>query len=316
MRFKGLDLNLLVAFDALMSQQSVTAAACTVNLSQPAMSSALARLRTYFNDELFTMQGRRFLPTPRAKALGPAVRDVLIRIQFSIISYEMFNPGHVQATFQSRCVRFMTLVFFEKVVERVEREAPTVGFELLAPADEPNELLGRGEIDLLILPEQFRSYGHPHARLFDETLVCVGCAMNKHLSQQLSLEKYLSMGHVAAKLGSTQKPTIEEWLLVEYGLKRRIEVVAPGVSLIPPLLSGTERIATIPLRLGCHFAEIIPLGIVEFPVALGAFTMVVQWPALHNRDQASIWMKEILLQEAGRMGAPTYARGLPRPGSV
>ncbi|MCG5487415.1 MAG: LysR family transcriptional regulator, partial [Sinorhizobium meliloti] len=272
MRFKGLDLNLLVALDALMSQQSVTAAARSINLSQPAMSSALARLRTYFGDELFTMQGRKFLPTPRAKALAPAVRDVLLHIQFSIISCDMFNPAMSERRFRIIVSDFVTLVFFEKVVERVVREAPAVGFELLAPDDEPNELLGRGEIDFLILPEQFMSNAHPQARLFDETLVCVGCAMNRQLSQQLSLEKYLSMGHVVAKFGRALKPSIEEWLLVERGLKRRVEVVAPGFSLIPPLLSGTERIATIPLRLACHFAKIIPLRIVELPLALPAFT--------------------------------------------
>ncbi|WP_416068525.1 LysR family transcriptional regulator (plasmid) [Rhizobium sp. YTUHZ045] len=316
MRFKGLDLNLLVAFDALMSQQSVTAAARSINLSQPAMSSALARLRTYFGDELFTMQGRKFLPTPRAKALAPAVRDVLLHIQFSIISCDVFNPAMSERRFRIIVSDFVTLVFFEKVVERVAREAPAVGFELLAPADEPNELLRRGEIDFLILPEQFMSNAHPQARLFEETLVCVGCAMNKQLSQQLSPEKYLSMGHVVAKFGPALKPSIEEWLLVEHGLKRRIEVVAPGFSLIPPLLSGTERIATIPLRLACHFAKLIPLRIVELPLALPAFTMAVQWPARRNRDQASIWMQEILLQEAGRMAALTNASGRPGPSGV
>ncbi|OHV79363.1 LysR family transcriptional regulator [Ensifer sp. LCM 4579] len=301
MRYKGLDLNLLVAFDALTTKRSVTEAARSITLSQPAMSSALRRLRAYFGDELFTMRDRELIPTPRAEALAPAVRDALLHIQFSIISWDTFNPAISQRRFRIILSDFMTHVFFEKVVERVAREAPAVGFELLSPDDDPDELLRRGAIDFLILPELFMSNVYPQAALFDETLVCVGCPTNQQLPQQLSFERYMSMGHVAAKFGSALAPSIEESLLLRHDIEKRIEVVAPAFSLIPPLLSGTHRIATIPLRLARHFAKTMPLRIVELPLPVPAFTMAVQWPTLHDRDQASIWMREILLQEAARI---------------
>ncbi|MDK1389246.1 LysR family transcriptional regulator [Sinorhizobium sp. 8-89] len=301
MRFKGLDLNLLVALDALMTERKLTAAARSINLSQPAMSAAIARLRTYFSDELFTMQGRELIPTPRAEALAPAVRDALLQIQLSIIAWEPFSPTQSERRFRIVLSDFMTLVFFDKVVGRVAREAPAVSFELLSLDDEPDELLRRGDVDFLILPEQFMSNGHPRAKLLVETLVCVGCPTNQQLSGQLSFEKYMSMGHIAVKFGRTLKPTIEEWLLLEYGLKRRIEVAVPGFSMIPPLLPGTDRIATMPSRLVKHFAKTIPLQIVDLPVPLPAFTIAVQWPALHNGDPASLWMRQMLLQEAARI---------------
>ncbi|MBB4189055.1 LysR family nod box-dependent transcriptional activator [Sinorhizobium terangae] len=305
MRFKGLDLNLLVALDALMTERKLTAAARSINLSQPAMSAAIARLRTYFGDELFTMQGRELIPTPRAEALAPAVRDVLRHIQFSIISWDMFNPAASQRRFRIILSDFMTLVFFEKVVERVAREAPGVGFELLSLDDDPNEPLRRGELDFLIMPELYMSNEHPKADLFEERFVCVGCPKNQQLMRPLSFETYMSMGHVAGTFGWTLKPSLEEWLLLEHRLKRRVEVAAPGFSLLPSLLSGTERIATIPLRLALHLAKTMPLRIVELPLPLPAFTEAVQWPALHNRDQASIWMREVLLQEAARFESPS-----------
>ncbi|MBB4188695.1 MULTISPECIES: LysR family transcriptional regulator [Sinorhizobium] len=313
MRFKGLDLNLLVALDALMTERSVTVAARSVKLSQPAMSSALARLRTYFGDELFTMQGRELIPTPRAEALAPAVRDALQHIQFSIISWDMFNPAASQRRFRIILSDFMLLVFFEKVVKRVAREAPGVGFELLFLDGDPNELLRRGELDFLIMPELYMSNEHPKAELFDETLVCVGCPENQQLTRQLSLEGYVSMGHVAGTFGWTLKPPIEESLLLEHRLQRRIEVAAPGFSSLPSLLSGTDRIATIPFRLARYFAKTMPLQIVELPLQIPAFTMAVQWPALHNKDQASIWMREILLQEAAPTAAPNSTAGSLEP---
>ncbi|WEX91464.1 LysR family transcriptional regulator (plasmid) [Sinorhizobium garamanticum] len=304
MRFKGLDLNLLVALDALMNKRSVTAAARSINLSQPAMSAAIARLRTYFGDELFKMQGRELIPTPRAEALAPTVRDALLHIQFSIISWDMFNPAQSKRRFRVILSDFMTLVFFERVVERVAREAPAVTFELLPLDGDPDELLLRGDIDFLILPDSFMPNAHPKAKLFDETLVCVGCPTNEKLSGQLCLEGFMSIGQVATKLGRSLMPSVEERLLLEYGFKRRVEVVVPGFSLIPPVLSGTNRIATMPLRLVKHFERMIPLQIIELPLPLPTFTQALQWPALHNRDQASIWLREILLQEASRMVAP------------
>ncbi|MCA6107983.1 transcriptional regulator NodD1 [Bradyrhizobium cenepequi] len=304
MRFKGLDLNLLVALDALMTERSLTAAARSINLSQPAMSAAVARLRAYFRDELFTMRGRELVPTPRAERLAAPIREALVHIQLSIISRDTFKPAKSNRRFRILLSDFMTLVFFRKIVDRVAREAPAVSFEFLPFVDEPDELLRRGEVDFLVLPELFMSSAHPKATLFEETLVCVGCPTNKQLSRQLTFEKYMSMGHVAARFGRALRPNIEEWFLLEHGLKRRIEVVVQGFTMIPPMLSGTERIATMPSRLAQHFAKTMPLRIVETPLPLPAFTEAIQWPALQNTDPASIWMRQILLQEASRMASP------------
>ncbi|ULJ74425.1 transcriptional regulator NodD2 [Rhizobium gallicum] len=303
MRFKGLDLNLLVALDALMTERNVTAAARSINLSQPAMSAAVSRLRAYFRDDLFTMAGREFIPTPRAEGLASAVREALLHIQLSIISWDPFNPAQSDRRFRIIVSDYVTLVFFEKVVERVAREAPAISFDFLPLADDFEELLRRGDVDFLVMPEIFMSK-HPHAALFEDRFVCVGCGTNKQLSEPLTFEQYMSMGHVAVKLGNTRKPTIEEWYLLEQGIERRIEVVVQGFSMIPHVLSGTNRIGTIPLRLAQHFAKTIPLQIVELPRPLPVLIEAVQWPALHNSHPATIWMREILLQEASRMVSP------------
>ncbi|MGY4568208.1 transcriptional regulator NodD1 [Bradyrhizobium sp. USDA 3256] len=314
MRFKGLDLNLLVALDALMTERNLTAAARKINLSQPAMSAAIARLRSYFRDELFTMRGRELVLTPGAEALAGPVREALLHIQLSIISRDAFDPAQSNRRFRVILSDFMTIVFFRRIVDRIAQEAPAVRFELLPFSDEPGELLRRGEVDFLILPELFMSSAHPKATLFDETLVCVGCRTNKQLSRPLTFEKYNSMGHVTAKFGRALRPNLEEWFLLEHGLKRRIEVIVQGFSLIPPILLDTSRIGTMPLRLARHFEKRMPLRIVEPPLPLPTFTEAVQWPAFHNTDPASIWMRRILLDEASNMASehrepPTRRRG-------
>ncbi|WP_331375513.1 transcriptional regulator NodD2 [Sinorhizobium chiapasense] len=313
MRFKGLDLNLLVALDALMAERNLTAAARSINLSQPAMSAAVARLRTYFRDELFTMAGREFIPTPRAEGLASAVREALLHIQLSIVSRQPFNPAQSDRCFRIILSDYVTLVFFEKIVERAAQEAPGVSFDCLPLADDFEELLRRGDIDFLIMPDVFMST-HPHTALFEDKFVCVGCRTNEQLSEPLTFERYMSMGHVAVKFGNMRRPTIEGWYLREHGLKRRVEVVVQGFSMIPPMLVGTERIGTVPLRLAQHFAKTMPLRIVELPLPLPPLTEAVQWPALHDSDPASLWMREMLFQEASRMGLPRAPEPLEAPG--
>ncbi len=139
MRFKGLDLNLLVALDALITHRNLTAAAHNINLSQPAMSAAVARLRDYFSDNLFVMRGREFVPTARAMELAGPVREALSHIQLSIISRDVFQPSKSKRRFRICLSDFMTLVYFKKVMKRVACEAPAVSFELFFPDDEPGD---------------------------------------------------------------------------------------------------------------------------------------------------------------------------------
>ena len=301
MRFNGLDLNLLVALNALMTERNLSAAARNINLSQPAMSAAVARLRDYFRDDLFVMRGRELVPTPFAESLAGPTREALLHIQLSITTRDAFDPTKSDRRFRIIVSDFMTIVFFRKIVERVAREAPGVSFELLPFDDQPDEPVRRGEIDFLIFPEIFMSQAHPKAKLFDEPLVCVGCRSNRQLSGKLTFEKYMAMGHVMAQFGRTRKPSVEEWLLLEHGIKRRIEVAVQSFSMIPQLLVGTKRIATMHRRLAQYFAKTMPLRIVKLPVPLPAFTEAIQWPALHNSDPASIWLRGIVLAEAKRM---------------
>ncbi|OKO73159.1 MULTISPECIES: LysR substrate-binding domain-containing protein [unclassified Bradyrhizobium] len=302
MRFNGLDLNLLVALDSLMTDRKLIAAARNINLSQPAMSAAIARLRAYFDDELFTMTGRTLVPTPRAESLATPVRNALLDIRLSIIAREVFNPAESTRRFRISLSDCATSLFFRQIVERAARDAPTVSFELLPLSEDHDELLRRGDIDFLIMPEPFMSSAHPKAPLFCERLVCAGCRTNNRLPRRLSFEKYMQLRQVAVRWALAHTSSIEEQFFLQHGIKQRIDIAVQSFCMIPPMLSGTDRIGVMPLRLVKHFEKTTPLRIVDLPSSLPVFTEAVQWPAFHNTDPASIWMREILLQESSRMG--------------
>ena len=298
MRFQGLDLNLLVALDALLTQRNQTIAARTVNLSQPAMSAALARLRDYFHDEILVLHGRRLVPTTLGEALVGPTREALQYIKMTLAAREAFDPATTTKQFRIVLSDFMAIVFFARVIDRVSKIAPRATFELLPFSDQPDDLLKRGEIDFLIFPDLYLSDAYPRSPMFGEQLVCVACRSNKKIGTSITLDQYKSMGHVAAQFGARREPAIEERLLFQHGVRRNIEVTVQSFSMIPHLVVGTQRIATMHSRLARHYARMLPLRILSLPLELGHFTEALQWPPLHQKDPASVWLRDLILSHA------------------
>ena len=294
----GVGLNLLVALDALLTERNLTAAARSVNLSQPAMSAALARLRRYFRDEIFTLQGRRMVPTAFGEALAAPTRDALLRIKMTLGTRHAFEPSISERRFRVVVSDFMTIIFFSQVIDRVRQIAPHVTFELLPFDDQPDELLRRGELDFLVFPEIYLSDAYPCAPLFEEHLVCVACASNNDIGEAISFSQYMASGHVAAQFGRSRRPAIEEWLMLEHGLKRRIEVAVQSFAMIPHMIVGTNRIATMHSRLAQHYSRTLPLRVLPLPLPLPGFVEALQWPALHHQDPGSLWLRNLIHQEA------------------
>ena len=161
MRFNKLDLNLLVALDHLLSLRSVSVAAARMNMTQPAMSNALLRLREYFDDDLLVKIGRRLELTPRAEALRDAVRDVLVRVEWTIATTADFNPAQSDRRFNVLVSDYTLATLAPKVLALCRRTGPTVGFNFLHQVDGPERLLDRGDVDLLIIPRSSARGGIP-----------------------------------------------------------------------------------------------------------------------------------------------------------
>jgi DNA-binding transcriptional LysR family regulator len=152
MNLNRLDLNLLVALDALLVERSITRAAERLHLSPSATSGALARL---------TQIGRRMVPTPLGESLQVAVRDCLLHVQATVEIKPEFDPTTSHHNFKIMMSDYVSTVLMPHVLQRIEREAPGVKIELLANYEEPWESLSRGEIDFLVLPKNFVRPDHP-----------------------------------------------------------------------------------------------------------------------------------------------------------
>jgi DNA-binding transcriptional LysR family regulator len=300
MRFGRLDLNLLVALDALLTEKSVSLAADRLCLSQSATSSALGRLRDYFEDELLVVKGRHMILTARAEELIEPVRAVLEQIRSTIAIAPPFDPATADRQVRIMASDYTTQVLLAEAIAEMAREAPFMRFEIQPMSTNPIESIERGYIDLLVTIDFAVSADHPSLLLFEDDYVVVGDPANPALQGEMTRERYFELGHVTARFGRAQMPAFDEWFTRRQKQQRRIEVVAPTFLSLPGLVVGTDRIATMHRRLAEQMFNQMSLVMRELPFQIPPIREVVQWHATNGNDRTLRWVVEQLERVASR----------------
>lgn len=289
------DLNLLVALDALLTERNVTRAGNRLNLSQSAMSGALARLRHYFRDELLVPVGRQMVLTPVAEGLVGPVRDILLQIRGTLGSKPSFDPSTATRHLSMAVSDYVTEILMADVLRTARCEAPNITFELRPVGRRAGEDLESGELDFLIAPEGYVVSSQPTEILFEDTYTCVIWAGNKTVGKTMTLEQYLELGHVVVNVAGNEPPSnYDEQFLRRSNFKRRVEVSVPTFSLAPQLVVGTDRVTTITTRLAAKCAEILPLRLLPMPIAMPPMVEMLQWHKVHEYDPAHHWFRGLL----------------------
>lgn len=300
MRFNKLDLNLLVALDALLSEGSITRAAERVHLSQSAMSNALGRLRDYFEDELMVQVGRQMELTPRAEVLREAVRDVLVRIDTSLAAQPEFDCSRSDREFKLFVSDYSMEVLIPHALSLASRQRSTVRFSLLPQTGHPSRALERGEADLLVIPKAYCSPEHPTEILFNDDFVCTVWKDSSHARAGMSFERYAHANHAVMQPIDTQHPAFESWFVQRYGLSRRVEVRTHSFAVLPFLVVGTELVATVHGSLARRVQAALPILLLPVPMPMPAMEQALQWHKYRSRDPGLMWMRG-LLQQAGTL---------------
>jgi DNA-binding transcriptional LysR family regulator len=297
MRFNKLDLNLLVALDALLTEQNVTRAGNRLHISQSSMSGALARLREYFGDELFVPIGRKLMPTPLAESLINPVRNVLLQIESTVLTKPEFDPAVAVRHFKMLISDFSQSILMTRLLPKLHIQAPHITLEFLLQINNPFEELERGDVDFLIIPENYTSSVQPKASLFDETYVCVVWNGNTLVGDTLTFEQYRSMGHAIAQFGRAHY-TFETWFHDEYGYTLNAEISTGHLSGLSELVVGTNRIATVHRMLAQKQARYLPIRLLEPPMAVPPLRQTLQWHHYHDSDPGNQWMRNLIIETA------------------
>jgi len=298
MRFNKLDLNLLVALDHLLHLRSVSGAAERMNMTQSAMSNALLRLRDYFDDPLLVKIGRRMELTPRADSLKDPVRDVLVRVEWTIAATSQFDPARSERQFNILLSDYTLATLIPSVLAKCAEVSGSVRFNFLHQVESPERLLDRGDVDLLIIPNEFCSKRHPSEVILEEEFRGIVWSEGKLARRRLTRQDFREASHVVMQPpGGAQ--SLETVFFKRHEVVRRTDVTTYGFTTIPQLIVGTDRIATIHGRLARQAQRTLPIEIIELPFRLPKMKQAVQWHKYRSQDPGLIWLRD-LIREAAR----------------
>lgn len=298
MKFRGLDLNLLVALDALLVERNVSAAARKTFVSQPAMSAALAKLREHFQDELLAPLGRRMVPTAYGESLAEPVRQLMLQIEATVDVGIGFDPGTSQRKFAILVSDYVAELIMPRVSARVAEQAPNIVLNIIPNDGIPAEMIENGRVDLVVVPEFVASSRHPSEFLIEEEYVVMGWEQNSALHGQMSLDDFFKFGRVTWSVSVTRAHSFAEIQIRQMNPNDRIELFVPSLSTVPKFLIGTQRVSLIHESIAKFYSSILPLKYVPLPVKIDTITMVVQHHAVRAADTGIQWLKSIIREAA------------------
>lgn len=292
----GLDLNLLVVFDALMTEQSVTRAGERVGLSQPATSNALSRLRALMADELFVRTAAGLRPTPKAITLMAQLNPALEQIQSTLLKEEAFNPSTSDRTFAVGMSDHVEFTLLPKLIQTLQTIAPQVSLQVRSgDRQKLFSLLDNGEIDLAcgVFPEKIQL--HQEQILFKETYVCVCRKDHPRIGESISLQEYISIPHLLVSIKEDRVGRVDR-LLTKQNLKRHITLSTPHFLVAPFILAQTDLITTLASRIAITFEKVQPLKLLPVPLDLKGFAVSMRWHRSTHSVPACQWLRSMFVE--------------------
>ncbi|MGB3415086.1 MAG: LysR family transcriptional regulator [Mesorhizobium sp.] len=290
---RSIDLNLLVVFDALMETRHVTRAANQVGLSQPAMSSALRRLRSALGDELLVRTPAGMQATLKALELAEPVRLILRQIERALEPDSAFDPAKAERTFRIRLSDVLAMLVLPSLLGRFGAADSHMSLDVVhLPPDGTIDALERDELDMAV------SFGLAHGNtilsepLMSDRMVCVVRRGHPFSTTPPSLERFLAGRHVRVSMSPADLRFVDD-VLVSDDHRRDVAINLPHWLVVPRVLHETDFVAVMPERFFLSLAD-ERLVSCELPFASSAFSWSLYWHRRHDRNPAIRWLRESL----------------------
>ncbi|CAB3743174.1 PCP degradation transcriptional activation protein [Achromobacter deleyi] len=287
---RAVDLNLLVVLDVLLHERHLTRAAARLPMSQPAVSHALARLRTLLGDPLFHRTRGGLRPTPHALALEAPLRDVLAQVR-RLLAGAVFEPAASRRTFRLAMSDYGASVVLPPLVRRLRAEAPGIDLEI-SYTSRGGMIAGvaDGQLDLALAVFGETPADIRRAVLFQEPFVCVMDAAGT--AGPLTLDDYLARPHVLVAASQDQRSGEVDAALARLGRARRVALRLPHWTAAPAVVAGTDLVLTVAQRTVMPTPPGLAVQPVPFPIAPLGFEMI--WHERTDGDAGLRWLRESL----------------------
>ncbi|KQT44544.1 hypothetical protein ASG43_14545 [Aureimonas sp. Leaf454] len=294
MRFNKLDMNLLAVLNTLLKTRNVSRAAEEMFITQSAMSNALGRLRTFFDDPLLVPLGRRMELTPLANSLEEPLRDIMTRVESAMLMRPHFDPATEDRTFTIVISDYSMAVIGPQLVRRVAALAPNIRLNLWAQHTNPTQLLDRGEVDVLIVPEVLGAAHHASEILFVDDLVVLVADDGPYAGTQITLEQFSTAPHVMTEplIGQQSFASVA---MQDAGIEPKYTLSTYSFSAIPDFVRGTGQIALIQRRLADLAVRKGGLQILPPPLAFPPLRQSIRWHEHRSLDPGLVWLRQQLM---------------------
>ncbi|SES92535.1 LysR family transcriptional regulator [Thalassotalea agarivorans] len=308
MNISKIDLNLLIYLDVLLREKNVTRAASQLNITQPAMSNGLKRLRTLFNDPILVRTSDGMAPTERARSLAPVIRKILLELEEALQGEEEFNQATSQRVFRVMASDYAASTLIPPLLRRVNQIAPNVTIDLMTPSDVTFHDVEAGKIDMAInrfdeLPQSFHQ-----KTIWRDDFACLLSADNPVVAK-FNLNSYLESKHVwVSKTGfgvgvgmdpkDIQKLGWVDEALAKLGKKRDIKVFTRNYPIAMQLAYEDGLIATLPSKAAQLHAHDNSYTIIKPPFDIPEIELKMIWSPLLHHDASHVWFRKLIMEAA------------------
>jgi DNA-binding transcriptional LysR family regulator len=308
MNISKIDLNLLIYLDVLLREKNVTRAASQLNITQPAMSNGLKRLRTLFNDPILVRTSDGMVPTERARTLAPSIRKILLELEEALQGEEEFNEASSTRVFRIMASDYAASTLLPKLLLLLNRVAPNITIDIMTPSDVTFHDVEAGKIDMAInrfeeLPQSFHQKS-----IWRDSFSCLLSADNPVVSK-FNLNSYLAAKHVwvsktgfgvgiGMNPGDIQKLGWVDESLARLGKKRDIKVFTRNYHVAMQLAYEDNLIATLPTRAALLHKSDPNYIIVKPPFDIPDMELKMIWSPLLHHDTSHVWFRQLVIEAA------------------
>ena len=309
MNLKNVDLNLLVYLDVLLHTRSVTQAAESLGISQPAMSNGLRRLRDLFADPLLIRTKDGMTPTERAAELQPLVRRIVADIELAVEPDKGFDPANAERVFRLSVSDYSECTLLPPLLRAMQAAAPNIALDVLTPSDVSFTDVESGKVDLVInrfdeLPQSFH-----HRTIWRDSFACMISRQNP-IRDDFTLANYLKAGHVwvsktgmgigvGVEPGAMQQLGWVDDALARLGKRRKIRVYTRHYQAAMQLAELDDLIITLPSRSAQLQADNPDVVILPPPFEIPDIELTMAWSALLQHNPAHQWLRGLIAEVAG-----------------
>jgi DNA-binding transcriptional LysR family regulator len=297
----NLDLNLLRTLDAILEEESVTATARRLRLTQPAVSRALARLRDHLGDPLLVRAGRRMVLTARARAIGRPLRQALRQLDAAIGTSAPFAPAACHRTFRIATADYAAAVIAPALMTALARLAPRATLELLPQEEDFSAALEAGRLDLVVVPRRDAWAGVVWRPLFRDHYVCAlrrGHPFAR--GGRLGLAAFCELRHVLVSPRGRGPGVVDE-ALSKLGRTRHVAARVPSFLLAARLVAESDLVLTAFSRLVAPARNAHGLRALAAPLALPHVALSMAWHESAGPDPAHAWFRALVAQTAAAL---------------